>query len=92
MSELIGKLIVCDRCGNSCFLKNIGEGEADGVFTRWNKFEPEPKGWGYSPRIGSLCPVCSSEYEKLIDNFMNNATFSLQIKNIGIDAVKEDKL
>lgn len=75
MSELTGKLIVCDRCGNSCFLKRIGE-EADGGFTRWNVFEPEPIGWGYSPRIGRLCPVCSSEYEKLIDNFMNNATFS----------------
>ena len=30
MSELTGKLIVCDRCGNSYFLKCIGEGEADG--------------------------------------------------------------
>ena len=92
MSELTGKLIVCDRCGNSCFLKCIRE-EVDGGFTRWNVFELEPKGWGYSPHIGRLCPVCSSEYAKLIDNFMfmNNTTFS-KLKNIGIDAAKEDRL
>lgn len=31
MSEQCGKLVTCDRCGKTLFLKCIGEGEADGV-------------------------------------------------------------
>ena len=29
----VGKMIVCDRCGNSVFLECIGEGENDGGYT-----------------------------------------------------------
>ena len=88
MSELTGKLIVCDRCGNSRFLKRIGIEETDGGFTRWNKFEPEPKGWGNYTRIGRLCPTCASEYEKLLDVFMKLCSDPL--KMMESDAVKED--
>lgn len=45
MASVNGQLVTCDRCGASIFLKCTGEGERDGGFTRWNKFEPPPEGW-----------------------------------------------
>lgn len=65
MAEQKGKLITCDRCGATCFLKTIGDGVLDG-------FEERPKNWKYysDDRIGHLCPKCDAEYEKLIKIFM----------------------
>lgn len=71
MSEVNGKLQSCDRCGETVFLKVIGEGEADGGFTRWNKFEEAPEGWERRFEVGLLCPKCSEEYKKLLERFMN---------------------
>lgn len=71
MSELRGKLVTCDRCSKNIFLKCIGEGEADGGYTRWNKFEEAPDGWKYYCDIGKLCPECNEEYISLIERFMN---------------------
>lgn len=70
MSEQCGKLITCDRCGKTLFLKYIGEGETDGGYTRWNKFEDAPDGWEYHCDIGRLCPECNEEYVSVIERFM----------------------
>ena len=43
MSSVNGRLATCDICGESVFLKCVGEGETVGGYTRWNKFE-EAKG------------------------------------------------
>lgn len=59
MAEAKGLLKICDRCGETVFLKTIGDGEADGGYTRWNKFETPPEGWGYSLKVGTLCPKCN---------------------------------
>jgi hypothetical protein len=69
MAEVNGKLTICDRCGETNFRKCIGEGERDGGFTQWNKFEPSPEGWTsrevpsrYGRRRGEymmLCPRCN---------------------------------
>lgn len=69
--EQKGKLTFCDRCGTSVFSKVVGEGEADGGFTRWNKFEPLPEGWDYHSGIGTVCPDCNRKYLTLIDEFMD---------------------
>lgn len=71
MAEMNGKLIICDRCGETAFLKCAGEGELDGGYTRWNKFEPEPDGWDYHSEIGRLCPGCNQEYLQLLRIFKN---------------------
>ena len=70
MSEMCGKIVACDRCGAQVFLRCAGEGEADGGFTRWNKFEPFPDGWEHRYDMGRLCPACNKEYEKFINSFM----------------------
>lgn len=64
-----GRRYICDRCNAEIFCACIGEGESDGGFTRWHKFQPLPDGWKtYS--LGLLCPVCSRIFEDLVDRFM----------------------
>lgn len=70
MSSVNGQLVTCDRCGEQVFLKSVGEGIADGGYTRWNKFEPMPEGWGNEYKIGTLCPTCNREWKKLKDDFL----------------------
>lgn len=74
-----GRLITCDRCGATAFAKTTGDGEADGGFTRWNKFE-ELDGWGCKcislkeNMIGDtydLCPNCMSEYINIQREYLN---------------------
>ena len=62
MSEKNGKLTTCDICGATVFSRSIGEGETDGGFTRWNKFEPKPEGWSWESELGDLCPKCSDRF------------------------------
>lgn len=77
MAEVNGRLIICDRCGTTTFCKCTGEGERDGGYTRWNKFEPTPEGWGWHNETGRLCPCCNFEYNKLIESF---ASFKIKTK------------
>lgn len=69
MSETKGMMQTCDRCGEWVFLKCTGEGEADGGFTRWNKFEPAPDGWNYITGAGTVCPKCWKEYVALLKRY-----------------------
>lgn len=70
MSVVNGKLITCDRCKNTIFCKCTGEGERDGGYTRWNKFEEAPD-WSCQYEIGNLCPACTQEYNNMITDFKN---------------------
>lgn len=63
-----GQLKTCDRCGESVFLKTIGDGDLDGGYTRWNKFEPS-EGWSVEHGIGDLCPTCTTELETIKEEF-----------------------
>jgi hypothetical protein len=67
-----GQLRICDRCGKQIFCKTTGDGETDGGFTRWNKFE-EAEGWTSEYKIGDLCPSCTNEYKELIESFKGGA-------------------
>lgn len=77
MSEVNGRLQSCDRCGETVFLKVIGEGEADGGFTRWNKFEPAPEGWKNHWDVGLLCPKCNESYKSILEAFMAQKSFTI---------------
>lgn len=62
MAEIEGKRLICDVCGAEVFLKYVGDGEADGGFSRWRKYEERPKGW-HSINIAThawanVCPSC----------------------------------
>lgn len=70
MSEVNGRLVTCDRCGTTTFSKTTGDAETDGGFTRWNKFEPLPRGWG-KHKGKNLCPECANAWNKIETEFMN---------------------
>lgn len=73
MSEKKGLLVICDRCGAQEFRETIGDGEADGGYTRWNKFEEGTPGWDtvkdYDVHL-RLCPVCMAAYKNVVSRFM----------------------
>lgn len=75
MSQEQGKFIKCDRCNRTIFLKYLGQGETDGGYTTWDKFEDPPKEWACgSIVIGEpyvdLCPRCSAKHRDLVRRFM----------------------
>lgn len=73
MSSRCGKLEMCDRCHATVFLETIGDGERDGGYTRWNKFEPAPKGWSYSYDLQkTLCPECTGKFQEMLVKFFTN--------------------
>lgn len=80
MAEIKGRLTICDRCGEKVFSKCIGEGEADGGYTRWNNFEALPQGWEFHYEVGTLCPKCNKQYEKIIEEFRNYAKVEVKEK------------
>jgi hypothetical protein len=73
MAEVNGQLVTCDRCGATVFRRCVGAGEADGGFTRWDKFEPLPPGWelvavpnGEGTAHLRVCPSCSALWRELL--------------------------
>lgn len=67
MAETEGKMLTCDLCGATVFLKYVGDGKADGGFTKWRKYEDIPDGWG-SWHVGDiihsfLCPDCNQRMQ-----------------------------
>lgn len=70
MSEKNGKLTTCDVCGATVFSECTGEGETDGGFTRWNKFEPKPGGWSRDAVLGNLCPKCTDSFKRKWDRLV----------------------
>lgn len=98
MSEINGQLVNCDRCGAQIFRKAIGEGEADGGYTRWNKFEDYPPGWEtveipvgvinghFKSRYIKVCPKCNSLWHNLLnDGFLKDTELYLKnVENTGL--------
>ena len=72
MAQVKGRLSICDRCGKTIFSKVTGEGETDGGYTRWNKFEELPEGWKNYYEVGLLCPDCNAIYHKIIAAFKDS--------------------
>lgn len=62
MAETEGKLLTCDLCGKTVFLKYVN----DGI----RKHEDPPEGWGYwhvSNVINSmLCPSCNERMQEAL--------------------------
>lgn len=95
MSERLGKMLTCDRCGSFVFLNYIGTQEFDGGYTQVANFEDPPKGWGYGDKLLSatdldniskctttkrLCPDCYKEYCYMIREFYDKDTVTKSIK------------
>lgn len=77
MSEVKGKLLTCDRCGETVFLRAISDESDDGGYTRWNTFEDAPEDWEWHTEAGALCPVCSKTFKSILKAFMNRKSFTI---------------
>lgn len=71
MSEKVGKLLTCDRCGNTAFKENIGEGAMNDGFTHFLIYEDTPDGWS-KMNDNDLCPECSKLLDKMQEEFFKN--------------------
>lgn len=72
--ELKGKLLKCDRCGATVFLKYIRTQDMDGGFSDgYDVYEDKPKGWDHVLNVGLLCPTCYEEYRLWLTEFKNTA-------------------
>lgn len=74
MSEAKGKLVTCDRCGKTTFRKYIGQGDADGGYTKWDKFEPLPETWLWTTEVGILCDECAGIFRSFIRLLMGDSS------------------
>ena len=68
--KIEGQLIKCDypNCEEQVMRAKIGEGETDGGYTKYNKYEPKPEGWGYVDGK-DLCPDHYQYYLDMIAEF-----------------------
>lgn len=79
MSREKGMLRTCDICGATAFAKAAGEGETDGGYTRWNKFEAFPEGWSSDIKIDGkgyidTCPKCTAKHKELYEKLISELT------------------
>lgn len=68
MSRTNGQMRTCERCGAWVFLKCTGEGEMDGGFTCWNKFELAT-GWSVIDGVGDVRPRCREDYAAVLEQY-----------------------
>lgn len=75
MAETEGKLLTCDLCGESIFLKYIETKDYDGGFTRVLRYEDRPDGW-QTWHVGNvvnstLCPTCNERMQEALLRCVN---------------------
>ena len=84
MSEQHGKLVTCDICSETIFLKAISEKELDGGYTRWTLFEDKPEGWCNDIKIDGKyvcsCPKCTEKYKKLYAKLISELTGKKEVQ------------
>lgn len=67
MSATEGKLLTCDVCGKSIFLRLVCEKQAHGGYTKWLEYE-NADGWTNiyvgDVRLQNVCPECGELLRK----------------------------
>ena len=70
MSEVEGKLLTCDPCGATVFLKYLETKQYDGGFTKERRYEDRPAGWQTWNVAGvihsTLCPSCNERMQEAL--------------------------
>lgn len=70
MAETEGKILTCDLCGETVFLKYIETKDYDGGFTHVRRYEDRPYGWQtwhVTDIIHStLCPSCNKKMNEAV--------------------------
>ena len=66
-----GKLVICDRCGESIFLKFLERRAGSNYGSDYDVYDELPENWLNETWIGYLCPKCAEEFKRWITKFMN---------------------
>lgn len=70
MSEIEGKLLTCDLCGETVFLKYVETKDYDGGFTKARVYEDRPDGWQTwivtNVIHNTLCPSCNKRMQEAL--------------------------
>lgn len=70
MSETVGKLIECDRCGKTYFMPSDRKEVMDYNTIRIvDKYKAMPEGWKDHLEIGLLCDDCEKKYQDFLNEF-----------------------
>lgn len=69
MGAANGRLLTCDRCGQTLFLKETGE-HAEWDETPRKTYESMPDTWLYENPIGYLCEQCAEDFRYWVTEFM----------------------
>lgn len=71
MSVTLGRLVTCDRCGVTVFLKHLRSESRDGGFSpSVDKYEDLPRNWLNISYFGTLCPSCSIALKDIVAYYM----------------------
>lgn len=66
-----GKLLECDRCGKTLFLKYLSTITTDGGYgDNYDTYEDAPKRWLHETQFGWLCPECADAFKLFVSNFV----------------------
>ena len=76
MAEVKGKMITCNRDSNFVFLKRLVDGDTDGGFTKYERYEDLPSDWMFATQFGYLCPKCAREFRTFMTTFFNGNVVS----------------
>lgn len=66
-----GKLITCDRCGATLFLKFLGTEDGSNYGGAYDKYDPLPDDWMYQTCAGYMCPECAKQFKTFVNEFFN---------------------
>ncbi len=71
MATIEGRMIICDRCKAEHFSKLEKKIPTDDGYSETKIYEDLPDGWRhcYYDKIGTLCPCCNEEFEKMKAKF-----------------------
>ncbi len=70
MPKINGRMLICERCGASVFVKALEPEVLDGGFTKVDRFE-KADGWKTPIDLGELlCPECNEKWKSIVDEFM----------------------
>lgn len=66
MSKVNGRMVTCDICGKTVFCRLEATGEADGGWSKWEKYEEPAKWRGRREGFEDVCDECNEALDMAI--------------------------
>lgn len=69
MPSFKAQVVICDRCGETTYLKHLGKKDLDGGYSSYDEYERLPDDWMYGTEYGYMCPSCASMFKDMVGRF-----------------------